>query len=212
MLADIGLVVGRVLTFFAVLAGPGAVASLCWLGLSFIGAGAFVIWSTRSKSASDDLGFASAAGLAAGFVLTAHMALENFGAHIGEDWRLTLAAMAAAFMLWLISGWWAARRDMSVLAGAVAGCWTAVLSVIAAVTFGFVGMYFNLPSAEYVATWPEYQQGGWRDPQAFAIINTLDAGTSHIVTALLFGTALGAAGGLILLLQKRRPRLMTGQQ
>jgi hypothetical protein len=197
VLIDIGLVAGRVLTFTPISAMPGAVLAVGWLALSLVAAATFVIWGTRSKSLWDDLRLPTAAGLAGGVMMIGHMTLENFGSRVGEDWRLTIAVMFATFALWFSSGWWTARKYDTILAGTVAGCWAAIVSVMLAVTFGFVGMYFDVPSAEYVATWPEFIQSGWSDPHAFAIANTLDAATSHIVTALLLGTLLGGAGGLI---------------
>jgi hypothetical protein len=140
---------------------------------------------------------ATAIGAAGGVILSVHLALENFGARVGEDWRLTIAAMLSTFALWFASGWWAARDDSTLIAGTVVGGWTALVSVIFAITFGFIGMYFDVPSSAYVATWPEYIQKGVNDPRAFAIANTLEAATSHLATALILGSILGGAGWLV---------------
>ena len=197
IMIDIGLVVFRVLTDVSTLAVPGAISTLVWLGISFVAAAIVVICSNSSKSIVVDLRFATAAGLLGGIILMTHMALENFGARVGEDWRLTLAVMLATFAIWLSSGWRTARRHSALVAGTVAGCWTAIISVILVITFGFVGMYFDIPSRGYVQTWPEYLRSGSSDPQGFAIVSTLDAGSGHLITALLLGPILGCVGWFI---------------
>jgi len=136
-------------------------------------------------------------------MMIGHMVLENFGARVGEDWQLTVAVMLATFTSWFGSGWWVGRNSLAAMAGAWAGCWSAIVSVTLAIMCGFLGMYFNVPSPEYVATWPEYIQSGWGDPQAFAIVNTIDSATSHLLTALLLGPILGGAGGIVGSLQRR---------
>lgn len=197
MAIDVGLVVARVFTDASVLTVPGAVPTLVWLVVSFVAVAIVVICSGFSKSIPVDLRFPTAAGLLGGIILMTHMALENFGARVGEDWRLTLAVMLATFAIWLSSGWRTARHHSALIAAIVAGCWTAIISVIVAITFGFVGMYFNVPSPGYVQTWPEYLRSGSSDPQGFAIVSTLDAGSGHLITALLLGPLLGCVGWFI---------------
>jgi hypothetical protein len=194
ILIDIGLVAARVLTQSGVFALPGFTVTIGWLALSFAVAAAFIIGSVRSGALSRSLRFATATGVGAGCIMIGHMALENFGARVGEDARLTIAAMLAIFALWFGSGWRASRTPSTLIAGAVVGCWTALVSVILAVTPGFIGMYFDVPSSAYVATWPEYIRSRSGDPQAFAIANTLDSATSHLAVALLLGSILGGAG------------------
>jgi hypothetical protein len=201
---DLALVIGRLLTSTTILAMPGSLITLGWLAASFAAATCFVIWASSSKSPAGDARLPTAIGLVGGVMLSGHMVLENFGARIGEDWRLTIGVMLSTFALWFGSGWWAGRRYFTSVAGALAGCWAAIVSVTLAISFGFVGMYFDVPRSEYVATWPEYIQSGWSDPQAFAVANTIDAASSHLLTALLLGTILGGAGGFIGSLQMRR--------
>jgi hypothetical protein len=68
------------------------------------------------------------------------------------------------------------------------------VSVLAAVTFGFVLMFFEVPSLDYVATWAEFKQSGWSDVHAFAIANSLEAGFTHLLAGLVLGTIFGAIG------------------
>jgi hypothetical protein len=203
LIIDLALAVGRLLTFTTIFAMPGTVMTIGWFSLSFAAAVIFVIWANSSKLISGDFRLPTAVGLLGGVLMVGHMALENFGARVGEDWRLTVTVMLAAFALWFGSGWYAGRKHFSAIAGASAGCWAAIVSVTLAIMCGFLGMYFNVPAPDYVATWPEYIQGGWSDPQAFAIANTIDSGTSHILTALFLGPVLGGTGGMIGALQIR---------
>jgi hypothetical protein len=193
VLIDVGLVVARLLTYTAVFKVPGVSVTFGMLAVTFVAAAIFMIAASYSNMLRGSLAFATVAGSVGGAVLIAHMALENFGARVGVDWRLTIAVMLGTFALWSSSGWRSFRSHSTLMAGAAAGCWTALVSVILAVTFGVIGMYFDMPSAAYVATWPEYIQSGSSDPEAFAIANTLDAATSHVATALILGSILGWA-------------------
>ena len=123
------------------------------------------------------------------------MALEDFGRHIGENGLVTLAFMFITFLLWGVAGFAATRNTASIALGLLGGCWSAVVSVLVAVSFGFVLMFFEVPSLSYVATWPEFKQSDWRDAQAFSIANSLDAGFSHLLAALVLGSIFGAIGG-----------------
>lgn len=207
LLIDIGLVVERVLTLPGVFTLPGFNITIGSVALSFVAAGVFIIGADYSKVLPSDLRLATATGAAGGLLMIVHMALENFGARVGEDWRITVAVMVGTFALWFSSGWLTGRNRSNLVSGVVAGCWTALVSVILAVTFGLIGMYFDVPSSAYVATWPEYVQSGASDPQAFAIANTLDAATSHLVAALLLGSILGGAGWCCGSLQSRHLKL-----
>ena len=204
LLVDVGLVVGRLLTYPALFSMPGLGESVTFLGLAVGAAAAFVLWALRTNVITASLGSATATGVLGGVALAVHMAMENFGAHTGEDARLTLAVMLATFALWLSSGWRATTRGQWTLwVGIVAGCWTALVSIFIMVTVGFIGSYFDVPSAEYVATWPEYVHSGSHDPRAFAIANTLDDATAHIAVALILGSILGAVGGFIASLSEK---------
>jgi hypothetical protein len=69
------------------------------------------------------------------------------------------------------------------------------VSVLVAVSFGFVLMFFEVPSLDYVGTWAEFKQSGWRDVHAFAIANALEAGFTHLLAGLVLSSILGAIGG-----------------
>ena len=197
LLIDVGLVAARLVTHPDVFILPSFNGTIGLVALSFSAAAIIMIGSAFSKVFSGSVRTATSLGVIGGVLMIVHMALENFGSHVGEDWRLTLAVMFTVFALWFSSGWRTFRNHSALIVGAVAGCWTALVSVILVVTLGFVGTFFDMPSSAYVATWPEYIQSGSSDPQAFAIANTLDAATSHLIVALIFGPILGGAGWLI---------------
>jgi hypothetical protein len=123
------------------------------------------------------------------------MALENFGGRIGENGKLTLAVMIAAFALWCVAGYRSALAGGTLGKGIASGCWAALVSILCAVTLGFLFMVFDIPPPSYVASWPEYVRSGWGDPHAFAIANSLESGFTHLLTALIVGGLLGALGG-----------------
>ena len=103
--------------------------------------------------------------------------------------------MFTTFLLWGMAGFGATRKTASAALGLLGGCWSAVVSVLAAVSFGFVLMFFKVPSLDYVSTWAEFKQSGWSDVHAFAIANSLEAGFTHLLTGLVLGSIIGAIGG-----------------
>jgi hypothetical protein len=193
ILVDVALLAGSAMGLTAI---PQAAPVIGWAVASF--ALTFVVvWLSYFHSPAANAAVPVAIGVIGGILMAAHMILENVGTHLGEDWRLTLAVMVVTFGLWLSAGIWSARRRGTVSAAAIAGCWAAIVSVLLAIGFGFVGLYFDLPHGEYVATWPEFIRSGWSDPRAFAIANAMEAATSHLLTGLFLGSLLGALGGAI---------------
>jgi hypothetical protein len=176
---------------------PGALRFIVEPVIGLVGCGLFALAATSGKSVKllDALWPATAWGMAGGALLVVHMVLENFGRRIGENSWITLAFMFITFLLWGVAGFVAARNTASTALGLLGGCWSAVVSVLVAVSFGFVLMFFEVPSLDYVATWAEFKQSGWRDVHAFAIANSLDAGFTHLLAGLVLGTIFGAIGG-----------------
>lgn len=191
------LIVVRVLLYRPLWAMPGAFRFVMEPVIGLVGCGLFVVAATAGERGKrlDGLRLATAWGMTGGALLVVHMALENFGRRIGENAGITLTFMFTTFLLWAVAGFLVARNTGSILLGCRGGCWSAVVSVLMAVAFGFVLMFFDVPSLDYVATWPEFKQSGWTDVQAFAIANTLDAGFSHLLAGLVLGSLCGAIGG-----------------
>jgi hypothetical protein len=133
-------------------------------------------------------------GIIGGVLQIIHLALENFGRRVGENSTVTLAFMLSGFLIWGMAGYWVTRETGEVKTGMVAGCWSAMVSVLMAVTFGLILMSANLPSPAYVATWSEFKQSGWSNAHAFAIANSLEAVPSHLVSGPIVGTIFGILG------------------
>ena len=133
-------------------------------------------------------------GIIGGILQIIQLTLENFGRRIGENSSVTLAFMLGGFLIWGVAGYWVTRKTGEVKAGLVASCWSAMVSVLMAVTFGLVLMTANVPSPAYVSTWSEFKQSGWSNAHAFAIANSLEAVLSHLVTGPIVGTIFGILG------------------
>ena len=133
-------------------------------------------------------------GIIGGFLQIIHLVLENVGRRIGENSTVTLAFMLSAFLIWGVVGYWVTRETDQVRAGIVASCWSAMVSVLMAVTFGLILMSANFPSPTYVSTWSEFKRSGWSNAHAFAIANSLEAVFSHLVTGPIVGTIFGILG------------------
>jgi hypothetical protein len=197
VVVNLGLIVARAWLYRPLLAMPGALQFIVEPVIGLVGCGLFTLAATsgRSEKRLDTLWPATAWGIVGGALLVVHMAMENFGRRIGENGFITLAVMFITFLLWGVAGFVGARKTASIPLGLLAGCWSAVVSVILAVSFGFVLMFFEVPPLDYVATWPEFKVSGWHDAHAFAIANSLDAGFTHLLAGFVFGSIFGAIGG-----------------
>jgi hypothetical protein len=133
-------------------------------------------------------------GIIGGALQIIHLALENFGRRVGENSIVTLAFMLGGFLIWGVAGYLVTREGGDVKAGIMASCWSAMVSVLMAVTFGLILMSANIPPPAYVATWSEFKQSGWSNAHAFAIANSLDAALSHLVVGPIAGTIFGILG------------------
>jgi hypothetical protein len=134
-------------------------------------------------------------GIVGGVLQIIHLALENFGRRIGENSTVTLAFMLSGFLIWGVAGYWVTRETGEIKSGLVASCWSAMVSVLMAVTFGLVLiMTASFPSPTYVSTWSEFTQSGWSNAHAFAIANSLEAVLSHLVIGPIAGTIFGFLG------------------
>jgi hypothetical protein len=193
------LIVIRVSTYRPLLAMHGSIRFIVEPLVGLLGCGLFALAATSARCVKlpGVLRPATAWGLIGGAILVVHMALEIFGSHIGENGSITLAAMLITFLLWGVAGFVAARATASSFLGLLGGCWSAVVSVLMAVSFGFALMFFEVPSPGYVATWEVFKQSGWSDVHAFSIANSLDSGFTHLLCGLVLGSIIGAiAGGI----------------
>ena len=101
-------------------------------------------------------------------------------------------------MLWGIAGYRAAHSTDSLRSSAMAGLWSATVTMSMLILLGFI-LEFHLapPSPEYVATWGEFKRSGWTDIHAFTIANTLDSAQSQFIVGPIAGVICGGIGGVV---------------
>ena len=110
----------------------------------------------------------------------------------------SLALMLALFCGWGVAGFWCALRTGSMLLGMLVAVCCAMVSILTAVTFGFLLPYVALPRLAYDMTAdPDFLRSGWHDTFAFTIANTFDSGFTHLLEAPLIGAIVGAFGGAL---------------
>ncbi len=195
-LAMIGV---RVFFYRPLLVMPGGLKFVIEPALLLIVYALLVVWATSRADPLRQrmLQIGTPLGLLGGMVQIVHMLLENlvnFGAVNGT---VTLSSMLLTFLLWGVAGYRASRTTTSTGLGALTGSWSALVTMLMAVTFGFALLYSSIPRLDYVATWPEFQRSGWRDVHAFSIANTLDSGFSHLLIGPIVGVLFGGVAGII---------------
>ena len=162
--------------------------------LAYAGA---IVWSMRSKEAA--VHTALAHGAKFGVVLAAcawvNMALEHFS-DLGTTgsivrgvgmWALTFvifgAAASASFL-----------RSGSMRLAVLSSVWSALISTIAMLLFGFALGILFMPYMQQILA-GAYAQSGMSDPRAFVIRNTLDSASTHLLLAPLLACFFGMIGG-----------------
>ena len=115
----------------------------------------------------------------------------------------TAPFLLGGFALWGGAGYQAARRTASLPMGIMAAVWAAMLTVLLTVTFGLALGFLALPhlTAMMIGD-PDFARSGWLDARAFAIANQFDSAFSHLLGALIIGTAVGALGAGAALLRR----------
>ena len=114
-----------------------------------------------------------------------------------ENAAVTLGFMLSGFVVWGVAGYWVTRASRDIKAGVAAGCWSAMVSVLMAVTFGLVLITFSFPPTGYVSTWNEFRQGGWTDSRAFALANSFESVFSHLTAGPVAGAIFGFFGAAV---------------
>lgn len=174
-----------------------------------------VAWATKSDGplSNDVLLSCTLMGVIGGVIQIAHLTQEEF-ADLGPVWNGVSAfgLLFCTFVVWGIAGYRASRRTGSLRSGALAGVWSAAVTMSMLILFGFVvEFYLAMPKPEYVATWGEFQRSGWTDIHAFTIANTLDAAQSHLIIGPIVGGIFGGLAGAITRIRGRQePRAMLG--
>jgi hypothetical protein len=200
----------QVFLYRPLLAMPGGASFVFETTVVLLLYGMLIVWATRSDGQLHRtvLQLGTPVGLVAAAVQIAHLAAENF-IQFGRPWEAisTLTFMLCTFLIWGFAGYRSARSVGAILPGALAGAWSAIVTMSIAVTFGFaLEFYLATPNPEYVATWGEFKRSGWTDIHAFTIANTLDSALSHLIVGPIVGVVFGgAAGALTRIPRKPRP-------
>ncbi len=205
ILLNLAMIGVRVFFYRPLLVMPGGLKFVLEPALLLIVYALLVMWTTSHTDPLRQriLQTGTPLGLLGGIVQIVHMFLENlvnFGAANGT---VTLSFMLLTFLLWGVAGYRASRTTTSTGVGALAVSWSALVTMLLAVTFGFALLYSSIPRLDYVATWPEFQRSGWGDVHAFSIANTLDSGFSHLLIGPFVGALFGGVAGIIARLQHK---------
>lgn len=134
-----------------------------------------------------------------------HMTQENFR-DLGSVWNTIsgFALLICTFLLWGLAGFKASQRAGDLRSGALASFWSATVTMLVVVLFGFLlEFYLATPKPEYVATWGEFKRSGWTDIHAFTIANTLDSAQSHLIAGPIIGAIFGGLAGLLTRIQSK---------
>jgi hypothetical protein len=124
----------------------------------------------------------------------------------------TLSFMLSLFLLWAVAGFLGARRTGSFGLGVLAAVCAAMVTILAAVTFGFLLVNIALPQLAHDEIHdPDFLRSQWSDVVAFAIANTFDAGFAHLLEGPIIAAILGALGSAVgRISQTRRARWRRG--
>jgi hypothetical protein len=198
----VGISVVFALIFYSVLRHP---ASVSQGGLLFfiasVGAllayGGAALWARRSLSDSIQvaLGHGARMGLLLGAAAILNISLEYFGS-LDTPWKAVLGVgmWALMFLLFGATGSATYYRTESLPHAVIASVWCALVSVVAAVLYGFSVNLFFMPHLQQILE-GDFTQSGMADSQAFVIQNTLNAASSHLFVAPSMAMFFGFAGG-----------------
>ena len=195
---DLAMIGIRVFLYRPLLAMPGGLQFVVEPVLLLIVYGLFVVWATSRTNPLRQIivQLGTSLGLIGGIVQIAHMSLENLVDLGPANGPVTLLSMLLTFLLWGVAGYRAVRATTVTRSGVLAGSWSALVTMLLTVTFGFTLLYTSIPRLDYVATWPEFQRSGWTDVHAFTIANTLDSGFSHLLMGPVVGVIFGGIASI----------------
>jgi len=180
---DLLLIAGRALLYPPLWSQPGALAYLLTPVALLLAYAALVVWATAGGDAGRGRALAdgSVIGALAGALWVANLTLETFADLSALGLLATAPFLLGGFALW-----------------------AAMVCVLATIACGVLLTYTSLPQLErQLVGDPDFLRSHWRDPRAFAIANTFDAASSHLLGSLLIGAIVGATGGALGLLSRR---------
>ncbi|HUY76067.1 MAG TPA: hypothetical protein VMV29_04810 [Ktedonobacterales bacterium] len=202
---NVALVGVQALLYRPLLAQPGSALYIAE-PLALLAAYAFIVAivaNTASPLRRQTLWQATALGVFVGALEIVNLTLETFS---GASSLLTTAPfILGAFVLWGVAGGVWAWQTNSFRAGLLAAVWSAMLTMLIAVTYGFTLGYTSITRLEFLESHdPDFLASHWADLHAFAIANQFDSGFSHLLGALIVGLLVGTLGSLVGVLGRRR--------
>jgi hypothetical protein len=138
-------------------------------------------------------------GLAAGVLFVATIAVESLTALSGRVMTpLTIGLMILIFGVFSAAGWWGTRPVGKIHHGILASVWSALVSVLVALLFGFfVDLVFSQRLEHNLQSSAEYLRSGIQDLGTFAFYNTLDSASTHLLEAPQIAIVFGALGSFM---------------
>jgi hypothetical protein len=191
---DAALVVIAVLRYPAYFRQPGSVAYLIE-PLVLLAVYAVVVIATARRVPRG----AALVGLGLGVLEIVNISVETFtGLHGAANLATTAPLILGPFLVWAIVAGWAARSTGSVRSGLLASVWTAMVTMLIGVSYGFL-LVLAAPGrlAHDLTGDPDYLRSGWPDLKAFVLANTFDNGFTHLLGGLVVGSVVGVLGGLV---------------
>jgi hypothetical protein len=199
--ADVALVAFGVLMYRPFLSQPGSLVYLAEpLGLIVV-YGAVVLTAARATRSVPRriLRVATVIGSCLGLLEVVNISVETFTRLSGgANLAATAPLILGPFAVWSLVGGWAARATGDPRTGVLAAVWTAMVTMVVGVTFGFLLPLIAPARLERIlAADPDYVRSGWTDLRAFVLANTFDNGFTHLLGALVVGTLVGLMGSAI---------------
>jgi hypothetical protein len=181
--------------FFAMPGSVGYVVEPAVLLVAYA-AGGLVLLDKRSRAIRSAVSIATRIGVMTGVLWIIDLAVETFATLPSLPAALISGAFfLTAFLLWGLAAFRAARQTRIFGLGLVAAVWSAMLTVLVTVAFGFLLMNVALPHlASQEVSDPDFLRSHWNDVTLFAIANTLGAGFSHLLEAPIIAFVFGIVG------------------
>lgn len=137
-------------------------------------------------------------GLLSGLLETTSIVLENRAPQIFRYASVSISLMLITFLLWGVAAVRTYAPSTSWKSGLAAAVGSAGICMLIGVAVGFsIELFLKPPDPTKVALWSEYQRSGWSNARLFALANTLDSATTHLMLAPFVACVFGGAGLLM---------------
>jgi hypothetical protein len=198
---DVALVAAGVISYPSFLRQPGSVVYLAepLLLLPIYAAVALAVVRPVGADRQRVTRVAAVVGVVLGALEVANISVETFtGVSGAANFVTTAPLILGPFVVWAVVAGWAARATGSWRMGLLAAVWTAMVTMVIGVTYGFV-LLLAAPNrlGRNLLTDPDFARSGWPDVKAFVPANTFDNGFTHLLGGLLVGSLMGLIGGLV---------------